>query len=807
MRLFLELLCDMVLFSLISVTFNIEKDREFEKAISKYPSSFDLKLTPLTKPRINSIRDKLLGKLENGFIIHEEEMQVYNLISYLSFRLGKVDVAFDYNDRVLKQARKNGIALANRTRFNRTLLHFSESEENFYELERLYDVDNAAVTVKIMAEGELAQSYARFGPKFHELAISKYESIFKAAPKVCNDVLLLWKHDYCLCLRRTLHLFTKPDHPNRDSNETIRTACMVLSEIIDTSHLQVYTARAWTELGQLTYSVERMPESFELDILECIPAQKRCDSSKDYFDIALELGRADFDVLEACAKVYRYYNKLKLAVRLFEEALTRRQTSLVYHHLALCVLKIESGRISRRKSNRKKRQKAKLASGNDKMTLTLFEREQFFLGRRIKCKRDVTPLDLNEKTMQVLTNLEKAVELNPFNHFAMYDKGVLLRQLRRTEDARKLFCTLIKGLEVGELKVSCYEQAGYCCLDMAEVNKKDSMKHNYGATGYLGTGASQLAYSCFDKVQATTKQHKKNTNDAIHYFQRAIEVAAVLVAKVKYTSLAVRPLLPTVKMMLTTPKLLEIHDIQMQRLQNLLIQYSNLLPVTAEVSSGSVKTLQALLEKCLQEDRRDDAVLVCILNEIAAEEDEGVFAEHLTVILSAASTSLSNEEYGSAVTRYQICFGLMGHRTHKESREYDAFVMTDGESENLEPMHLVCDWLSNYCGLNIVNSDEHCSTGEPTLNALTNFSQISTAVFVVLKNKKIDYLVEFVVTAIISMPPKMRPKLIILKDKIVELPLAWTNIPVILLPPAREKYSESTVSEWISGVFKCIIYS
>ena len=41
-------------------------DKEFEEAVSKYPSSFDLKLHHLTKPKVKNIRDTLLGKLKMG---------------------------------------------------------------------------------------------------------------------------------------------------------------------------------------------------------------------------------------------------------------------------------------------------------------------------------------------------------------------------------------------------------------------------------------------------------------------------------------------------------------------------------------------------------------------------------------------------------------------------------------------------------------------------------------------------------------------------------------------------------------------
>ena len=105
-------------------------DKQFEEAVSKYPSSFDLKLHHLTKPKVKNIRDTLLGKLKNGFVFQFEEMQVYNLISYLSYAVCDIDNAVEYNSKVLAKDRLNGIAFANRARFNRDQRKFYHADED-----------------------------------------------------------------------------------------------------------------------------------------------------------------------------------------------------------------------------------------------------------------------------------------------------------------------------------------------------------------------------------------------------------------------------------------------------------------------------------------------------------------------------------------------------------------------------------------------------------------------------------------------------------------------------------------------------
>ena len=100
-----------------------------------------------------------------------------------------IDAVLNYNAKALERERINGIALVNRARFNRHQLNFYDAERDVDLLEKLYRyaVDNASVTIKELAEGEIAWSFVKFGPKFHERAVSKYETV----QKVRRTVLIL----------------------------------------------------------------------------------------------------------------------------------------------------------------------------------------------------------------------------------------------------------------------------------------------------------------------------------------------------------------------------------------------------------------------------------------------------------------------------------------------------------------------------------------------------------------------------------------------------------------------------------------
>lgn len=765
------------LFCFFSVSIEDEEDKEFDEKISKYPSSFDLQIDCLPKPRLQTVLEAQIGKLDNGFVLLDEEIQVNNLISYLSFKLGNIDQALHYNSKALMKERRNGIALANRARYNKYLMNLFDAEKDLVKLESLYTNDNVSSTTKLLAEGELAQSYARFGAKFHEAAILKYESLFRNCSQIRTDVVILWKYDCCLCLRRTLHIFNKMEYPDRDPVETLRKACKMLVEIIDSSaHLPAYRARAWAELGQMVYQIEKNPDSLGYSLLECIPIQKRYISSESYFDKALEIGLEDFDTIEVCAKHMRYFDKPEKALELFERALKFRETSLVYHHMALCLKKIEHMKANQHRNQGQSnyRGQPRYRRSQRNRIQTTRAREQSNLKRSLKCGRYAMMLPWNHQTKRMLDLFEMAHEKDQFNHFAVYEKAFLLRQLKRTEEAKTEFCKLLNSLEIGELKISCYEQAGYCCLDLLETDTQDTEKYRF---------------------------------DGIHYLRKAIEVAVVVATKVKYESMEVRSLIPTAKTMLLEPGLWETNNNQLQRLQDLLLKHGKLLPLVKEASSDKTCDISTLLERCLSEDQNDDAVLLTLLDVLASEQDDSKFSGHLTTILKSASKYLTVGDKDSAKTSYQIFYRMMGLRRYEENREYDAFLMTDDDSEHLRSMYQIAGWLKDYCGLNVVNSDEHCAYGRQILHDLTNFSLESVAVFLVLKNSKLNHIVEMVVTSILSMPPESperKPKLVILKDEPVELPAGWANVPTITLPKEQGTFTASDISSWLLNLFNVV---
>ena len=740
---------------------NTDEDKTFEQSLSDFPTPFQLKLKTVNKTKLKITRDKLLSKISSGFVFLDEEIQVYNLVSYLSFLIGEAELAFEYNEKVLEKRRNNVIALGNRARFNRLNGKFYQAKNDVERLLTSYKNEpyTNGIDAKNLAKGELAFSYGRCGPNYLEQAISIYETVLQHELPT-GDVLVLWKYDCGLCLRRTLHVFNSALFPDRNFPDTCRQACDIFSDIVQTSHEKIYKARAWCELGQLAFNIQKHPETYVCAVSEYISVHEQVDTCLDYFKKALELGGDDFDVIEVCAKFFRYFYKYEEAVQLFRKALKLRDTSFARHHLALSLQSIEKCKEQQSRSPR-------TVPGSQ------HETEILYTKLVLKSNRNPAQLQQNEAMDEVLSNLEQAISLDSTNLRAVYDKALVLRRLGHTDEAKNLFHDTATSLELGELKVSCLEQAGFCCLDMA---KKE-----------------------------TGEMRKEYHYDANILFQKAVEVSAILAVKVNYSTMEFRPLFPTVQRLITDPDALETHNEQIKHLKKLLKTHARYFYMA---SSDVTQDTDDLFNKCDQVGRKDNAAFNAVLKRFVADKDEDEYEADMVTILEAATASLSKGDNRSASLRYQIWYELLKMRDPETTKhkEYDVFLMTDGDSENLKPMSIVSSWLKDYCGFSIANSDDNCAVGQPLISSLTEFCEASTSVVLIIKTAEIDRGLRFVIDTIASSEPSgIKTILVILKEDSVKLPTTWKNITKLDLPTDIETENKEYIAVWIENFLKSLM--
>ncbi|KAL3881195.1 hypothetical protein ACJMK2_027652 [Sinanodonta woodiana] len=78
------------------------------------------------------------------------------------------------------------------------------------------------------------------------------------------------------------------------------------------------------------------------------------------------------------------------------------------------------------------------------------------------------PEDEDKTVEEILYHLDQAIEFG--NGWASLDKGIILRQVKKYKEARDVFLMTFKleGSISAILEVSCYENLGACCRDIAE---------------------------------------------------------------------------------------------------------------------------------------------------------------------------------------------------------------------------------------------------------------------------------------------------------------------------------------------------
>ncbi|KAK3596335.1 hypothetical protein CHS0354_004893 [Potamilus streckersoni] len=124
------------------------------------------------------------------------------------------------------------------------------------------------------------------------------------------------------------------------------------------------------------------------------------------------------------------------------------------------------------------------------------ETRQYKVLKFMKAPKRVLPYhDEDKRVEEIFYHLDKAIEYSPSNCSAMYDKGLVLRSLRRLEQAADLFGEIRKNKECSKLlAVSCTEQLALCKLELAEMESKPEIRET------LWNDAKELLFSAIEKA-------------------------------------------------------------------------------------------------------------------------------------------------------------------------------------------------------------------------------------------------------------------------------------------------------------------
>ena len=380
---------------------------------------------------------------------------------------------------------------------------------------------------------------------------------------------------------------------------------------------------------------------------------------------------------------------------------------------------------------------------------------------------------------KVLHNLDMAIAVQYANYSAHYDKAFTLRQLRKPESALQLLSDIASSLDCNELKVSCLEQASFCCQDLKNVEEDPEKKKVYDF-------------------------------DSICWLQNAIEVSAVVASKAGYWSTELRPMIPTVRDLMSDPEIINTQGREIKRLKRLLKKHHRHYAAYERFLSDENVVVSAIIEECRKAGDNNEAAIVAILKTFTAEKDDDEYLEFMNIVLEEASKARSNIDTCHAKIRFQIWFELLKLRgsIDKQTKVYDTFLMTDFESDNLRPMCNVATWLKDLCGLKVANSDNDCGVNKQTLRSLADYIEASFVVIAVFKNVsgEIEPALRTAIKSLLSLPQNYRPKFVIFKEEAVELPIEWMSVNQTLLPPEIDSEEDyDMMSAWICQLLKTLL--
>ncbi|KAK3086078.1 hypothetical protein FSP39_013161 [Pinctada imbricata] len=320
-----------------------EEDDEFKVKISEFPSSFILNDAIKLEKKESFECNKLEEELKDGYSTNEEAIRTKNLVSYLAWRLGNKDRAFTLCEENLAVDPSNIIALSNKGQFLRYSTRYHEADgvlKTLQLLQRREDFDCSLTS----AEAEMAYSYSRFGPRYHEKSIQLFEKVIKKEPDKN-----IWKFGLALTYRRETHVLNSCPKDKETYEKHYSKALGLFCEIVSCEYSEKsLTAKAWCELGQILFR-----KSKQETIFSCLPKSIGSMSSEECFLRALFICPDDIFVLQRCGKQFRYFKKIDKSIEYLKRAQSIRETPFNLHHLALSLMKqVENERNhSRRRLN------------------------------------------------------------------------------------------------------------------------------------------------------------------------------------------------------------------------------------------------------------------------------------------------------------------------------------------------------------------------------------------------------------------------------------------------------------------------
>ncbi|KAL4235264.1 Interferon-induced protein [Mactra antiquata] len=672
--------------------------KSLEKALKNFPSSFktikdflslskkylELKLEVLQQELKEQETDK-----ENTWT-RMEKCRAYNLLSFLCYLVGNIEDALKYNKESLNVYPENAypdnvIGLCNRGWF------LLITEQKFKEIKNMcqrLDELKTDKTSMAIAKADIAFAYSRLGIQFYSEASKLYSEAILEAEDIEKNLesnelkenICIWSYGCALAqtrLFRTFNVCNKEDL--EQPKEKVERVCKLLKHIIssniESSSCKLLIPRAYVLLGEIASSIESK-EILHVGLIQEVLLEDPELTVDGYYEKALKLQNNDIFVLDRCGMRFKFIHDLDKAIEILKKAIAIKESSINHHHLAVAIKEKVQSIPSRDDAVSVSRQLYEVLPHSDREHQEHSARREISAAARlnignkkkrlINSPKKVHKLDLiknKDEIEEILKHLDKAIEIG-MNNDAIYDKGLLLRQIGQLKEAEQVFKTLTRNQHRHTSLVvlaNSYEQIGYCLQEAMETDKSDDPEND-------------------------EEDMKMN-------FKRSLEISCEIVAKIPQLKDCWETA-PTLQSLLegnaTTKEALKDLSFLYEKIRQYdkCIDTLKLLVSKAETNEEQIEYGQQIIQDHLKMERFDDSALsfeiICCLPEWQNLVDAKLFVK---VFIESAYDSYEKGDSEVANLRFENAFDFcrskrtLGQSNTKEM-EFSVLVLCNPNDEN-----------------------------------------------------------------------------------------------------------------------------
>ena len=465
--------------------------QEMKKMEIKESSSFILDEALEGREKIREKLNQLEQDIEESIDTNQEIIWIHNFISYLYWKLGDRQKAFEAIERAKTLDEPSLITFCNEILFNIESAEYSQSEKL---MEKLENHTFKQKRVRTQADAEIAYCYSRLGPKHHDKAVRGFRQAIKDISPERN---IFWEYRLALTLRRQCHLhqMLKPDilviNPVDNRKEA---ACLLYKVLVfDSKKNCQIKARAWCELGKIIFKDKNLYEIIEIDKTETLKIDgRKC------FEEAFKLCPDDYHVLHSYGSHLRYNNRVEESKSCLQKAIRLRDNPSSRHHLALTLKRL-----------------VQIENSTPKYTRNLQEGDHSTRNRR--CSSRVITMPEQSATMSVV-----GLGVNQFTLRSNQDS-----QFRSPEDTFKhqQSHSDVKNLCEGNTQKDCRALANELC-DLSKCHSKTRKLPPILKKGLVSKSQKNFIARKKSPVSICVSRDNPLLLEAIDHLEKAIEMCA-----------------------------------------------------------------------------------------------------------------------------------------------------------------------------------------------------------------------------------------------------------------------------------------